>query len=173
MDWPSQLSSFSGIVSKAFGKQSAHSLHSPKDEVDNGLCVGLIHSARYANRLGLGDSLVHVDLPIAGYRRNDLSTETLGIVVDQATHTIDLLDVGHISILSLGVLSKNGRFPQVIEFGFQPTWLLVGPLQMLRNIVEFWMFLLDGAALTVVLLHKAQKLVVPEWRRIRGLLQKL
>ena len=44
---------------------------------------------------------------------------------------------------------------------------------MLRNVVELWMFLLDGAALTVVLLRNAQKLVVPEWRRIRGILQKL
>ena len=44
---------------------------------------------------------------------------------------------------------------------------------MLRNVVEFWVFLLDGAALTVVLLHNAQKLVVPEWRRIRSILQKL
>ena len=32
---------------------------------------------------------------------------------------------------------------------------------------------MDGAALTVVRLNNAQKLVVPEWRRIRGILQKL
>ena len=48
-----------------------------------------------------------------------------------------------------------------------------GAFAMLRNIVEHWMFLLDGATLTVVLLHVAQKLTAPEWRRIRGLLQKL
>ena len=76
------------------------------------------------------------------------------------------------SLLSLSVLSTNGRFPQVIEFGFQPTWLLVGSSQVLRNRIEFWMFLLDGATLTVVLLHEAQKLAVPERRRIRGLSQK-
>ena len=75
---------------------------------------------------------------------------------------MNLLDVGHISLLSLGVLSTDGWFPQVIEFGFQPTWHFVGSSQVLRNIVEVWMFLLDGATLTVVLLREAQKLAVPE-----------
>ena len=107
-----------------------------------------------------------------GYHWYDISAETRGIVVDQATHTVDLLDIGHVRILSLGVLSTS-RFPQVIELGLQPAWLVTGPSQMFWNIVEFWMFLLDGAALTVVLLHNAQKLVVPEWRRIRGISQKL
>ena len=74
------------MVSKAFRKQSAHSLHSPEDEVEDGL--------------------------------HDLSAETLGIVKDQATQTVDLLDEGHVRILSLVVLSTSGRFPQVVEFGF-------------------------------------------------------
>ena len=108
-----------------------------------------------------------------GYHLYDISAETRGIVVDQATPAVDPLDIGHVRILSLGVLSRNGRFPQVVELGLQPAWLVTGPLQTFWNIVEFWMFLLDGAALTVVLFHNAQKLVVPEWRRIRGIPQKL
>ena len=115
------------MVSKAFRKQSVHSLHTPEDEVDDWLRIGLIHSVIYANGFGIGDGLVHVDLPVAGYHWYVLSAETLGILMCQATHTVDLLDVGHVRILSLGVLSTNGRFPQVIEFGLQPTWLITGP----------------------------------------------
>ena len=54
------------MVSKAFTKQSAHSLHFSEDEVDDGLRIGLIHSVIYADGSGIGDSLVHVDLPVPG-----------------------------------------------------------------------------------------------------------
>ena len=42
--------------------------------------------------------------------------------------------------------------------------------QMFWNIAEFWMALLDGAALTVVLLPNTQNHVVPEWPICSGLL---
>ena len=63
-DLPSHFPPFSGIVSKRFGKQPVHSLHSPKDEMDDGLRIGWIHSVIRANGFGIGNSLVHVDLPM-------------------------------------------------------------------------------------------------------------
>ena len=98
--------------------------------MDDGLRKGWFHSVTHANGVGIGNSLVHVDLSIAGRRRDDLCTELLGSLL------LDLLDVGHISLLSLGVLSTKGRFPQIIEFGFPPTWLLAGSSQMLSNYVN-------------------------------------
>ena len=59
--------------------------------MDNWLRIGWIHPVTRANGFGIDNSLVlHVDLPIAGCRW----VKFLGIVIDKATHAVNLLDWG-------------------------------------------------------------------------------
>ena len=60
------------IMSQAWGEQSAQSLYSPEDEVDNLLCFGFIKGEIPADGFCIHDGPSHVDLLVVAYHRNGI-----------------------------------------------------------------------------------------------------
>ena len=65
------------IVSKTSGKQSAHSLGSPEDEVGDLFCLGWIHVEVFANLFNILDGLLEINMAVVTYHRNDVCSENL------------------------------------------------------------------------------------------------
>ena len=62
------------IMSQASGEQSAQSLHSPEDEVDNLLRLGFIKAEIPADGFCIDDDPTQVDLLVVAYHRNDIGS---------------------------------------------------------------------------------------------------
>ena len=132
------------IVSKTSGKQSAHSLYSPEDEVGDLFCLGWIHVEIFANLFDILDDLLEINMAIVTYHRNDVGSENLWLSIGIAANTVDLLDEVRVLFLRVLAFTLKCWLPVIIESGSQPEHLDSMLSFMLRDEVEVWIHLEDG-----------------------------
>ena len=98
------------------GKQSAHSLDSPEDEVGDLCCLGWIHAEILANLFGILDGLLEINMAIVTYHRNDVGSKNFWLSIGVAANAVDLLDEVH--VLFLCMLALKRWLPVISESGF-------------------------------------------------------
>ena len=131
-------------MSKTSGKQSAHSLDSPEDEVSNLFCLGWIHVEVFANLFNVLDGLLEIDMAVVTYHRNDVCSEDFWLSIGRAANAVDLPDEVHVLFLCMWTFTLKRWLPVVIESGLQPEYLGSMLSFMLRDEVEFRVRLEDG-----------------------------
>ena len=132
------------IMLKTSGKQSAHSLNSPEDEVGDLFCLGWIHVEVLANLFNILDGLLEINEVVVTYHRDDIGSVNFWLSIGVAANDIDLLDEVHVLFLCVIAITLKRRPPIVVESGLQPEYLASMRLFMLRNEVEVRIQVEDG-----------------------------
>ena len=132
------------IMSKTPGKQSAHSLDSPGDEVGDLFCLGWIHAEVLANLFNILDGLLEINEAVVTYHRDDVGSVNFWLSIGVAANDVDLLDEVHVLFLCVRAFTLKRWPPIVVESGLQPEYLASRRSFMLRNEVEVRIHFEDG-----------------------------
>ena len=131
-------------MSKTSGKQSAHSLDSPKDEVGDLFCLGWIHVEVFANLFNILDGLLEIKMAVVTYHRNGVCSENFWLSIGVAANAVDLLHEVHVLFLCVLAFTLKSWLPVIIESGTQPENLDSMLSFTLRDEVEVRIHLEDG-----------------------------
>ena len=130
---------------KTSGKQSAHSLNSPEDEVADLFCLGGIHFEVSANLFDILDGLLEINEAVVTYHRDDVCSVIFWLSIGAAANCIDLPDEFHVLFVCLRSFAVKRCWPPiVVESGLKPKYLASMRSQMLRDEVDVRIRVEDG-----------------------------
>ena len=132
------------IMSKTSGKQSAHSLDSPEDEVSDLFRFGWIHVEVLANLFDILDGLLEINVAVVAYHRDDVGSVNFGLSIGVAADAVDLLDEVHVFFLCMRSFTLKCWLPVIVESGLQPKYFDSMRSFMLRDEVGVRIDIEDG-----------------------------